>query len=88
MNTDPDQKWLAEHPDVLDEHVGQWMAVKDGCVLASGKDFKRVAADAYRLAPDALFQEVPEPHDLVYAVSPARAKQIRVWGVEACLRLA
>ena len=88
MSTDPDQKWLAEHPEVLAKHVGQWIAVKDGRVLASGKDFKQVAADAHRLAPDPLFQKVPEPYDLVYAVSPAGVKQTRVLGVGACSRLA
>lgn len=65
MNTDPDHEWLVEHPEVLAEHVGQWIAVKDGRVLASGKDFKQVAADARKLAPDPLFQKVPEPRDLI-----------------------
>lgn len=66
MNADPDYVWLVEHPEVLERYVGQWIAVKDGRVIASGKEFGRVASEAKKVASDPLFQRVPEPADLVY----------------------
>ncbi len=66
VKADPDHVWLVEHPEVLEKHVGQWIAVKDGRVLAAGRDFRRVAAEAKKIAADPLFQKVPEPADLVY----------------------
>ena len=66
MNADADYVWLVEHPEVLERYVGQWIAVKDGSVIASGKDFRRVASEAKEVASDPLFQKVPELADLVY----------------------
>jgi len=66
VDTDTDYVWLVEHPEVLEKYVGQWIAVKDGSVIASGKDFRRVASEAKSVASDPLFQKVPELADLVY----------------------
>ena len=46
------QRWLADHPEVLEPYVGEWVAVWDERVIAHGESMGEVEEEARRQGYD------------------------------------
>lgn len=65
MQSDRNHRWLATHPKELAKHFGQWIAVVEEKIVASGKDLKKVVEEARKFSSQPLLMKVPDDGVLV-----------------------
>lgn len=56
--------WLSEHPEILKEYRGEYIAVSGERVIAHGKHLREVVQQAHEIDPDPLVDKVPT-HDIL-----------------------
>ncbi len=51
--------WLIEHPEIEEQYAGEYIAIVDDRIVAHGKAFKEVLAEAKKHGEEPLFHKVP-----------------------------
>jgi hypothetical protein len=47
-----EEKWLAEHPEICEQHVGEFIAILGDEIIAHGKNEQEVLEQADRISDD------------------------------------
>lgn len=63
-----DYSWLAQHPEIEEKYLGEWIAVRDGKVIAHGADLQRIIKETFQLEPPPHLTYVEEEGLAAYAL--------------------
>jgi len=67
IKTGKDLNWFSENfsKEDMDEHAGEWIAVKDERVLSSGEDFREVLKLAKEKVVNPLLIKIPKRNEIL-----------------------